>query len=146
MTTSATDEAIAELQVLTEEQVSAITGLGRNTLKAKRRTGTGPRVTVLSTGRIGYRVRDVREWLDERAETQEADVDQQTRAALADLDAVKVRNAGGDLIAAVRNADTPMHIRLLEAIELLAYLVRLSDRPEDMLAALRERVNAASTD
>ena len=40
----------------------------------------------------------------------------------------------------------PVAVLLLESVELLAYVVSLSDRPVEMLAALRERVDAAPTD
>ena len=68
MTTSLADEIAADLVVYTEERTAELLGLSLNTLKSLRRKGTGPQVTVLSTGRIGYQARHIRQWLDTQAD------------------------------------------------------------------------------
>ncbi|CAN5682005.1 hypothetical protein BH10ACT9_BH10ACT9_18090 [soil metagenome] len=145
MTTTVTEDDMSELRVLTEDQVSELTGLGRNTLKAMRRRGEGPTVTVLSAGRIGYQVRHVRSWLDSRAERPELTVADQTDAASAILDAVELRLAedGTGMVQGLRGTPQQVYLRALEAVELLAFLARQSDRPAELIAALRERVTAA---
>jgi hypothetical protein len=72
---------------------------------------------------------------------------QQTTAAHAVLDATGARNSGDpDRMAEIlRSAGVPIGVMLLESVELLAYLVRLSDRPDEMLAALHERITTASS-
>ena len=46
----------------------------------------------------------------------------------------------------LRSAGVPVAVLLLEAVDLLAFVVKHSDRPAELLAALRDRVDAASTD
>lgn len=145
MTTTVTEDDMSELRVLTEDQVSELTGLGRNTLKAMRRRGEGPTVTVLSTGRIGYQVRHVRSWLDSRAEQPELTAADQTDAASAVLDAVDLRLAGDGtgMVQRLRGSSQLVSLRLLEATEMLAHFARLSDRPTELVEALRARITAA---
>lgn len=68
MTASLADEIAADLIVYSEERTAELLALSQNTLISLRRKGTGPRVTVLSTGRLGYQARHIRQWLD--AQTQ----------------------------------------------------------------------------
>ena len=56
--------------VLTEERTAELLGVSLSTLKTKRRRGIGPRVTVLSTGRLGYQAAEVKRWLDEQTQEQ----------------------------------------------------------------------------
>ncbi len=41
---------------------------------------------------------------------------------------------------ALRVPSVPMGVVLLEAVEMLSHLIGLSDRPDELMAALRERV------
>jgi predicted DNA-binding transcriptional regulator AlpA len=136
---------MAELQILTEDQVSRLTGLGKNTLKALRRKGEGPRVTVLSSGRIGYQMRHIREWMDTQSEGPEPQMgrDQQTDAALRVLAAVKKNIVDDDPeggLQVLRGSSREVSMRLAEATNLLVHLCKLSPQPEAMLAALVEAV------
>lgn len=71
---------------------------------------------------------------------------QQTAAAHAVLNATGARHGGDpDRMAQIlRSAGVPTGLLLLESVELLSYIVSLSDRPNEMLNALHERVNAAA--
>lgn len=73
---------------------------------------------------------------------------QQTVAAHAVLDSAEARREGDPdrMTEILRSAGVPVAVMLLESVELLAYVVSLSERPAELLAALRERVDAASTD
>ena len=73
---------------------------------------------------------------------------QQTAAANAVLDSAEAR-CGGDpdrMTEILRSAGVPVAVLLLEAVDLLAFVVKHSDRLAELLAALRDRVDAASTD
>jgi uncharacterized protein YfiM (DUF2279 family) len=72
---------------------------------------------------------------------------QQMAAVSAAIDATEARYEGDAdrMTETLRTAGVPTGLVLLEAIELLALLVSLSDQPTEMLAALRQRVNAEST-
>ena len=47
-------------------------GLSDRTWDRLEQRGDGPAKTKISKGRIGYRVSDIREWLDRRRETEAA--------------------------------------------------------------------------
>jgi predicted DNA-binding transcriptional regulator AlpA len=53
-------------EVLTTEQAAAHLALGRSTLEKWRCTGDGPKFIRLGPRRVGYRQRDLDEWLDSR--------------------------------------------------------------------------------
>jgi predicted DNA-binding transcriptional regulator AlpA len=55
-------------RIITQEQAAEICDLHQATLKRLRAAGIGPPVIKLSQKRIGYRVRDLRAWLDARTE------------------------------------------------------------------------------
>ncbi|MCV7126835.1 hypothetical protein [Mycolicibacterium vanbaalenii] len=73
---------------------------------------------------------------------------QQTVAAHAVLDSTEARVSGDPdrMTEILRSAGVPVAVLLLESVELLAYVVSLSDRPAELLAALHERVDPAPTD
>ena len=54
------------VKVLTRPELIAALGIQRNTLDRLEARGEGPPRTQLSPNRIGYRVCDVKEWLDRR--------------------------------------------------------------------------------
>ncbi|MBX7455497.1 hypothetical protein GR927_46590 [Mycolicibacterium sp. 3033] len=72
---------------------------------------------------------------------------QQTVAAHAVLDSTEARCEGDPdrMTEILRSAGVPVAVMLLESVELLSYVVSLSDRPAEVLSALRDRVDAAST-
>jgi predicted DNA-binding transcriptional regulator AlpA len=55
-------------RIITQEQAAEVCDLHQATLKRLRITGEGPPVIRLSQKRIGYRIRDLRAWLDARTE------------------------------------------------------------------------------
>jgi predicted DNA-binding transcriptional regulator AlpA len=55
-------------RIITQEQAAEVCDLHQATLKRLRAAGKGPPVIRLSEKRIGYRVRDLRAWLDARTE------------------------------------------------------------------------------
>jgi hypothetical protein len=139
-TTTVTDEIIADLTVLTEERTAELLSVSLNTLKTLRRKGTGPRVTALSTGRLGYRAKDVRAWLDAQVQGED-DVDAQRQAAAKTvLAAVKAKRAGdARWMLGLKGTPTQLAVRLMEACALLEYVASLSDRPDGFIDALEQR-------
>lgn len=64
------DEPDPELLILldafmSEKAVMKATSLSRTSLHRKRLAGTFPKPEPISEGRMGYRVRDIREWLQD---------------------------------------------------------------------------------
>jgi predicted DNA-binding transcriptional regulator AlpA len=55
--------------VLTTTQAARFLGVSPDTLKRMRRKGLGPPRTQISERRIGYRLSDLKSWLDQRLET-----------------------------------------------------------------------------
>lgn len=53
--------------VITKPQALVLLGVSRPTLDRMRARGEGPKQVQLSDRRIGYRMRDLRAWLNERA-------------------------------------------------------------------------------
>lgn len=49
---------------LSEKDVVAVTSLSRTSLHRKRLSGEFPEPESISEGRVGYRIRDVQEWLE----------------------------------------------------------------------------------
>ncbi|UXA12386.1 helix-turn-helix domain-containing protein [Mycobacterium sp. SMC-8] len=75
--------------------------------------------------------------------------DEQTNAALQVLAAVKANVIDNDteaMLRRLRGSSREVSLRLAEATNLLAHLVKMSERPEQMLAALIETVTNAGTD
>jgi predicted DNA-binding transcriptional regulator AlpA len=56
------------VRVLRRADAIRVTGLSERTFERLEQAGDSPRKTRLSPGRIGYRVCDIREWLDKRRE------------------------------------------------------------------------------
>jgi predicted DNA-binding transcriptional regulator AlpA len=57
-------------QVVTELKAAELCGISRDTLRRRFKAGNGPKRLRLSAHRIGYRLRDLRSWLE--AQTEEA--------------------------------------------------------------------------
>jgi len=55
-------------RVLNEREASKFCGFSPATLRRRVDSGTGPKVLRLSSHRIGYRVRDLKVWLDDQVE------------------------------------------------------------------------------
>jgi predicted DNA-binding transcriptional regulator AlpA len=53
-------------QIITELVAAALCGFSRDTLRRYVKAGDGPPRIRLSTHRIGYRLRDLRTWIDGR--------------------------------------------------------------------------------
>lgn len=59
------------------------------------------------------------------------------------FDTVESRNSGAppeEWIPKLRVRGVPLGVELLQAVEIIGYIVRLSDRPDEMVAALREQM------
>jgi len=56
------------MRVLSRPETVKALGLSDRTFERIESTGEGPPKTRLSTGRIGYRVTDIKKWLDRRRE------------------------------------------------------------------------------
>ncbi len=59
---------LTELRVLTPAEASKLLTISLPVMERMRRAGTGPRFIRLSARRLGYRVDDVRAWMEARAE------------------------------------------------------------------------------
>jgi predicted DNA-binding transcriptional regulator AlpA len=57
-----------EDRVIAEHAAAAMIGISLPTLRRRVRAGDGPPVIRLSERRIGYRLRDLRKWLDANIE------------------------------------------------------------------------------
>jgi predicted DNA-binding transcriptional regulator AlpA len=57
-----------EDQVVNETDAAKFCGCSRDTIRRRIKAGNGPPVIRLSTKRIGYRIRDLRAWLDANTE------------------------------------------------------------------------------
>jgi predicted DNA-binding transcriptional regulator AlpA len=57
-----------EDRVIAEHAAAAMMGISLPTLRRRVRAGNGPPVIRLSERRIGYRLRDLRKWLDANTE------------------------------------------------------------------------------
>jgi predicted DNA-binding transcriptional regulator AlpA len=55
-------------QVLTELQAAEFCGISKDTLRRRNNRGDGPKRLRLSARRVGYRLRDLRAWLDSNVE------------------------------------------------------------------------------
>jgi len=55
-------------RVLNEREASKFCGFSTSTLRRRIDGGTGPKILRLSSKRIGFRVRDLKAWLDEQVE------------------------------------------------------------------------------
>lgn len=111
-----------------------------------RREGIGPDWIRLPGGKaIRYDRASVNQFLEERRRVpmSKTEPNELELAALSVLQAVqhRVDGDGTAMTDTLRGTGREVSVRLCEAVELLAYLVRLSDRPAEMLAALRQRVN-----
>lgn len=115
------DDVLTE-RVLSVDQTSYLLGVSDQTLKAWRRKGFGPPVIALSAGRIGYRIKDIRAWLDQlaresslltpevRAAAQRAVVqfvDAMSKGDHAQADAILPVNAANAVAVAVRRVYSP---------------------------------------
>ena len=58
---------LSPLKVLTRPEVIALLGIGKTTFERLEAKGLGPPKINLADRRIGYRVSDVKAWLDSRA-------------------------------------------------------------------------------
>jgi predicted DNA-binding transcriptional regulator AlpA len=54
--------------VISKMEASKLINLSTDTLERMQRNGNGPKQVKLSERRVGYRMRDIRTWLNERAE------------------------------------------------------------------------------
>jgi predicted DNA-binding transcriptional regulator AlpA len=64
--------AIEAVKVLNRRDAIAQLGLSERTFQRLEASGDGPPKTRLSEGRVGYRVCDLKEWLDARREAPSA--------------------------------------------------------------------------
>ena len=63
---------VARQRVLDEKTAADFIGLSPATLERMRKLGTAPKHLMLSPRRLGYRVCDLLQWLDDRASAGEA--------------------------------------------------------------------------
>jgi hypothetical protein len=125
-------------------EAAGLAGISKRYMELRIAGGTGPDVT-----RIGRRVliRDdrLRAWIDQQTEVEEITVgqDEQELAALAVLRAVeyRLRGDGRAMTRQLRGTGREVSVRLCEAVEIIAHLLKHSDRPEQTLAALLQSVS-----
>jgi predicted DNA-binding transcriptional regulator AlpA len=63
-----------QVLIVTPDQAARLVGLTIHTLQRMRTEGNGPKFIKLGKRRVGYRARDLAEWLDGRAATSTTDV------------------------------------------------------------------------
>lgn len=63
-------DSLNAIRVLNRSETLKMVGLSDRTWDRLEQRGDGPTKTRISKGRIGYRVSDIREWLDRRRETE----------------------------------------------------------------------------
>jgi hypothetical protein len=130
---------LGEDRVISEAQAARELNLSNATLKTLRRNGLGPRYISLSEARVGYRLKDLRAWLDARARVKEADVDEQRQAAKTILSAVRRKRAADtQWMQTLRGTPIELATRLMEAVALLEYVASLSDRPDEFVNGLAQ--------
>jgi CRP-like cAMP-binding protein len=139
-TTPLPDEARA-LLVITEERLAELFGVHPNTMANIRRSGDGPPVIALSPGRIGYRLTDAAQWLEQRARESSRLTPEVRTAAQRKLarfiDAMsKGDHAEADAIIPVTAANADV----IEACGLVIRAVRASGRGAELWAQLREQI------
>jgi hypothetical protein len=149
-------EFVADLALLTEEQAGELLTLHPNTLKRQRRKGTGPKVTVLSDGRIAYRAKHLREWIEERTEVREADMEsfelppaeERAEVGLETLPAEEaIRHRDFDKLNEILlGSRHPAKRHAIEAMVLCAFLINRDEDPERLVAELRARIADPPTD
>jgi predicted DNA-binding transcriptional regulator AlpA len=66
------NDSLDAIRVLNRSETLKIVGLSDRTWDRIEERGEGPPKTRISKGRIGYRVCDIRAWLDRRRETEAA--------------------------------------------------------------------------
>jgi predicted DNA-binding transcriptional regulator AlpA len=66
------DDSLDLIRVLSEPETIRAVGLSDRTWDRLKSIGDTPPKTRLSEGRIGYRVSDIKTWLDNRRETEGA--------------------------------------------------------------------------
>lgn len=59
---------VSDLRVLTAAEASALLTVSLPVMERMRARGTGPRFIRLSARRVGYRVADLRTWIEAQAE------------------------------------------------------------------------------
>jgi len=64
----AVDDDLNSIRVLSEPETYRAVGLSDRTWERLKAAGDTPPKTRLSEGRVGYRVCDIRQWLDARRE------------------------------------------------------------------------------
>jgi excisionase family DNA binding protein len=141
MTTNFVAPTTVSMHNVTE--AAALAGISKRYMEMLIADGSGPAVT-----RIGRRVliRDdrLREWIDRQTEAEDAAMGQEEQelAALVVLRAVEYRlqGDGAAMTRTLRGTGREVSLRLLEATEIIAHLLKHSDRPEQVLAALLQSV------
>jgi hypothetical protein len=124
-------------------EAAALAGISKRYMELRIAEGTGPDVT-----RIGRRVlvRDdrLRAWIDQQTEETIVNAhDEREIAALTVLRAVEHRMQGDGeaMVKSLRGNGRQVSVRLCEAVEIIAHMLKLSDRPEQALAALLQSVS-----
>lgn len=112
-----------------------------------RREGVGPSWIRLPGGKaIRYDRASVDRFLEERRQvpmSKDDPSDEQELAALTVLQAVqhRINNDGEAMVKTLRGTGRQVSLRLCEATEIIAHLLKHSDRPEQALTALRQSVS-----
>jgi prophage regulatory protein len=59
----------SDLRIITEKEAATLCGISPDTLRRRIKAGTGPKRIRLSPRRVGFRLRDIREWQEANTET-----------------------------------------------------------------------------
>jgi predicted DNA-binding transcriptional regulator AlpA len=109
--------------------------------------GDSPRVIQLTKQRIGFREKDIREWLDARARTGMEGKDVLAQAEDNALRAIELMlPAEPDPRAVTRMLDdspVPMRANYAALLDVATFVFRVSGDPEALLAAVRRKVTRA---
>lgn len=69
MRTSLSSDALEDLRVLSEPEAIRLAGISKPTWERMRARGETPPLVRISRRRIGYRVGDLRKWIEGRTES-----------------------------------------------------------------------------
>lgn len=127
-------------------RVEAAEQLGISLSLLDKLTATGQLIPTKIGRRTVYQQQHLRAYLESQAQPREAKTvshpDEQQIAALTVLRAVEHRMQGeaDAMVRTLRGTGRQVSVRLLEATEIIAHLLKHSDRPEQALAALLQSV------